>query len=112
VSNRKFRIYDGVVYKDIECTEILTSDNKPTGHYTKNKETQVSILGGWLDIKDNYDDLAKQIEAFFKQSYYTPYNYIFTDYDINHFFFTRSVNYGAVGVTNVDSIFAGIIAAI
>lgn len=54
VAIKTIRIYDGVTYKDIECEEVLIN-NKPTGHYLKNKETQITILGTWLDVKENQD---------------------------------------------------------
>ena len=54
VAIKTIRIYDGITYKDIECEEVLVN-NKPTGHYLKKKETQITVLGTWLDVKENQD---------------------------------------------------------
>lgn len=91
MSEKITRVYNGIEYKDITYEEILNADGNPTGRYKTVKEEPVTILGTYLDIEENYNQLQIDVEALSKEGYYTNYIGLFTDWKSKYFLLSRSL---------------------
>lgn len=97
MAEKKIQIYDGVVYKDIVCEEILLDPEDPddpkipTGHYKTISETQFTVLGAFLDIESNYNQLKKDIEDLYIVDFYTNRIGLFTDYHQKQFLISEFI---------------------